>query len=984
MYDAPAIYGQEMPIVISADQPNIWTLEQAHYLLAQMHRRNLDLKAASLGELDANAINGLNVDALQTLLSVSAQFDQSVGLNNRFLKDDKMYNATHRRELISRRVSLEDQSLSLTKEIADLKIKQIRAENEDEKKELQSQIDELSVVQTVVKEQLTQTNDELKAAPESKTDFESVDLGEVRTINPDTYNSVFRDTAKKIIEQFNNSPKLNASLRLDNYLQMEYEILSKQLTLLRDEVGPGERLLFMEIPQSINTSHTLANDKWAQSWWKISNYSRCALYDDAKQLLVPCERVLSADDPRPQMSTNEVMSSVRNFNKGKNLSGDYALLNEDEIETKWALESYFREPRSALSTSLYGQLTESSRQRIDHYKENEPLRVDSPEWQHLRADILSVLNRFIQSQIQPSFIPSRSGSNRASSLTESLDPRSTIFRRLYLQKEFGWVKRLNGFSQDVVTLDEAGTGDAPYKDAENRSVRVVDLFPKQSSLNLNDLKMRANSFSARFLFGLLAGWGGGVDYQREHEKYSQFVQQELYSSAFGKGSRQFGWTFNPMPGTNRLLSGVRTTYAIVVVPEEASSVILQSRGCYFPNTSSQPTSFEDNRFSNQQYMNTRYCSNAREFVVTIPEPSKSNAQFKVTAVKYRNVKKGERAVISITGNNFSSQVGVLVNGVPLTQSLGLGQPFIRDDSGVGRDTKTEISIEKVRGSFERIDQTQIVAAFEMDKDYEGTPTITLVAPGTAWELNSQEGLDVNGVITRLSGYYSLSQEKEDLTGQWRAMFGPTKDAIAVEKVTAFASGEKVRVIVTGKNLSVRAVFVNGIATWNSPNPKGSINASHSTGGPIFEDSLILLPGLPLFPKDKTLQVTLLTKEGSINAPAIDNPGAAKEPEAPIKFAFDPEKFTITSRARFESCEENGDTLTAVFAIRGKGLTEKTKAFLIGKDKKEQELEFTYEGSTAGTLIITKPTNRMTVVFKDSGLKLMAQRVITWKKPKTGC
>ncbi len=39
---------QNRVIVINADQPNVWTLEQAHYLLAQMHRRNLDLRTKNL------------------------------------------------------------------------------------------------------------------------------------------------------------------------------------------------------------------------------------------------------------------------------------------------------------------------------------------------------------------------------------------------------------------------------------------------------------------------------------------------------------------------------------------------------------------------------------------------------------------------------------------------------------------------------------------------------------------------------------------------------------------------------------------------------------------------------------------------------------------------------------------------------------------------------------------------------------------------
>jgi len=63
-------HAQRRAIVVTAEQPNVWTLEQAHYLLAQMHRRNLNLKATGLGELDPNEINGLNFDVLKTLLEV--------------------------------------------------------------------------------------------------------------------------------------------------------------------------------------------------------------------------------------------------------------------------------------------------------------------------------------------------------------------------------------------------------------------------------------------------------------------------------------------------------------------------------------------------------------------------------------------------------------------------------------------------------------------------------------------------------------------------------------------------------------------------------------------------------------------------------------------------------------------------------------------------------------------------------------------------
>src|SRR5205085_4364979 len=76
----------------------------------------------------------------------------------------------------------------------------------------------------------------------------------------------------QLIDHFNQAPKLNASLRLDNFLQMQYEIIAKQLTLLRDEVGPGERVIFLELPQTVNAAYDKADNKWAQSWWKVAGY----------------------------------------------------------------------------------------------------------------------------------------------------------------------------------------------------------------------------------------------------------------------------------------------------------------------------------------------------------------------------------------------------------------------------------------------------------------------------------------------------------------------------------------------------------------------------------------------------------------------------------------------------------------------------------------------------------------------------------------
>src|SRR2546426_1178231 len=55
------------PVVISFGQPNIWSLEQAHYLLARMQSENLDLlsKFPDENALDPNAVNGTRINILK-------------------------------------------------------------------------------------------------------------------------------------------------------------------------------------------------------------------------------------------------------------------------------------------------------------------------------------------------------------------------------------------------------------------------------------------------------------------------------------------------------------------------------------------------------------------------------------------------------------------------------------------------------------------------------------------------------------------------------------------------------------------------------------------------------------------------------------------------------------------------------------------------------------------------------------------------------
>src|SRR5687768_7082536 len=77
IFSPTEVMAQDKAIVVNADQPNVWTLEQAHYLLDQMEHRNLDLKEKRPEDLGPNEINGLGFEVLQRLVDLGMRFDQA-------------------------------------------------------------------------------------------------------------------------------------------------------------------------------------------------------------------------------------------------------------------------------------------------------------------------------------------------------------------------------------------------------------------------------------------------------------------------------------------------------------------------------------------------------------------------------------------------------------------------------------------------------------------------------------------------------------------------------------------------------------------------------------------------------------------------------------------------------------------------------------------------------------------------------------------
>ncbi|MGH9947985.1 MAG: hypothetical protein ACRD6X_12395, partial [Pyrinomonadaceae bacterium] len=775
------------PVVVTADQPNVWTLEQAHYLLAQMHRRNLDLRAEKLGNLDANDINGTRVEALRSLLDISAEFDEAAAVKNRQIKGDIKYNTERKSNLTEQRDKLYEESLVLTRQIAALKIKRAQTTDEATQKDLDAQIAELEIVRAAVKEQIDQKTAEINSLSTIGT-FVTPTPGPASTTNKASaaYEGALADAVKEVTKQFTSAPQLNASLRLDNYLQMQYEILSKQLTLLRDEVGPGERLIFLEMPQSINTSYDKADNKWIQSWWKISGFARCIAYraPAPADFTLPCTKVKGSGnrfsyDSDPQMTTWEIIRNLNSaaelakFENSLRLSAGDIELKQDVSRREELRDSYPsrdsvdraypafsisqvipQDSNSTVATALTshlvggagiaGQITAEiagydaargamitdcsaalvqpgpgvnqdaadlanvpTRNTCLARKQTLRTRKDA-----LKAKLVASFNAFLDNTALAGHADWTLISSRVDAVPQDVPRNSRVFRRFVLSELLDFrMPKSNALDVKESRPFQLALGGRNV-DVSDRSIRIVDMFPKQSSINVNELKIESNAFSFRFLLKLLTGIGASLSYERNRERYSQFVQQELYSSSFGKGSNEFGWTFKPMPGTKRVLSGTKTTYAIMVIPDDISAVIMRSKGAYFSRSATEPRWFEDDGWIQGQGQDTRGWAGAEQtFVIPIPDGgSLSNNDFYVTSIRYKPVKLGNRVVVSIFGRNFSSQTGVIVNGVPLLPSLGLAQPFIVDDSDTTRTFANSLGMHlpPVKGSFERIDSNQIL------------------------------------------------------------------------------------------------------------------------------------------------------------------------------------------------------------------------------------------------------------------------------------
>jgi hypothetical protein len=160
----------------------------------------------------------------------------------------------------------------------------------------------------------------------------------------------------------------------------------------------------------------------------------------------------------------------------------------------------------------------------------------------------------------------------------------------------------------------------------------------------------------------------------------------------------------------------------------------------------------------------------------------------------------------------------------------------------------------VHGRIERIDSEQIVFSFEMPADSEaGTPTVTLVAPGKA--------IDINGLtLDRVNGAAHTSLDTQE--GQQPMFFDPSPDPdVKIDGIEVFRSPDesKLTALASGKGFDkAREVFVNGV-----PAPPG-----------VVVSKTLIRAEIPT-PPDETVQVVFTTGERTVKSKAVPNPAYVK-------------------------------------------------------------------------------------------------------------
>jgi hypothetical protein len=646
-------------VIVTVGQPNAWTMDQAHYLLERNRSHDLGIAAQDLGPLDANEIVGYRLDAIKSLLSVQAQYDQATGKKNASSISQYQHDLTRVNELTAQQDQLVGQQAAAAGDLAtaqyQLTVLQAQAPPDQQKIQLQAaEVARATALKAAVDTRLATLKTTISATSPSLSGLTSTTPSDATTATVLGANSTFATMMTGLPQGLNNS-KLQASIKLDNYINLQYEIVAKQLTLLRDEAGPDNRVIFLELPQSIYVTQKLKiypdlaafwGSHLVQTWWQI-------------------EGVLTAQRPNPYDSEGEQSRlPARNQMQDDLTTGRSAI----DPASKEALARFF------------GKL------------------AAKPPAEPTAEPAAKPAAKPPAKPFQYRYVEVTANDQEGARPQTSTSPRS-----------------------------KSKPGEPPAQVAtRTQPFYALDLIPRRSALNVAEARSVSRGYGFAGLFGLLSGIGAKARYERQRDQYDQFAQQEAYASAFGKGQDIFGWTFGPLPGTKRMEPGIRTTYAIIVVPKNARYVRLAAVGCgYRRREVPVAPSLKD---ALGRPNNGEECGTTVHYDVEIPDRIDN---FYIDRASYKPVPAGNRITLELEGT-FGTQVGILVNGTPLQKVVSLGQPMLEQTAFTVPASAGDAG---VAGVFEMVGSKQVILSFVMPSTFVGTPRIAIITPAREAVIN---------------------------------------------------------------------------------------------------------------------------------------------------------------------------------------------------------------------------------------------------------
>jgi hypothetical protein len=746
----PLAAGGGEPVIVTLGEPSVWSLEQAHYLLERMHAVNhgLSSKVPDPDALDPNAVNSSRIEVLRTLFAAGVEFNQPLAAESQAKLETFQSSLDRRRSLQTRLDEARGRRQAVTIQLATLRAELSRltavpGASAELRQRRTEEITALEAEKTALDAEITALQTEVQGltvtAPE--LDAPQPSLGGTGGAAPalSDQSPVLTEILKGI-GTGNRDPQLHVSAVLDNHIQMQYELIAKQISLLRDEVGPDQRVLFLELPVSIYTVPKKGDRRLVRVKWTIQEVCgngfeaalsklrdqrrkdarEAASLERARDLAAAAEMLASEEDRMPKLA--EVFQEAPAGSLAADDAGEVRALKAADFLNQSGFEGVTGLLEQCDKPADRARLVKAAR-----YAQEDKIQEAAQE-----------LERYVETTCR-----------------EDSSTRQT---------------RAPSYEEVTTACDTAKWKQSPR-------YQVVDLVPRQSALNVNQIYDTSTGISLA-LKALWFGWGAAAQFQRQRERFEQFVYQDVFGSGFGKGEKTFGWTFGPLPGTERIAPGVRTTYAVVVVPRDAVALKLRGEKVAFRMRESPD----------------EVAPTADEFTLRLPTLEDG---FYVRRISYAPVEPGKRITAFLTGEGFSQQMGVLVNGVPLQRAISIGRPALVPAAVAAAFAGAPH--EGIDGQYEVVNSHRVILSFSAGPTYVGTPTIVLVTPQKSSAINYYR-LTVNG--------RRCTSLMEQNRGQ--PMFLPRLSVTGIELACSETNGAKDCVEVLGGGFRPGArIWVNG-------------------------------------------------------------------------------------------------------------------------------------------------------------------------------